>query len=99
MAFNRNNSNFNNNYNRNNLGNAAIVVIPGGIPNNNTYGALNFVPKVQESYEAFLAVDTDRSGAIDWRELQTALQKSFGTPARPFPGTQRRRVCKKRFIF
>ncbi len=45
----------------------------------------NFVPKNRAALEAFMAVDTDRSNTIEWRELQTALQP-FAPRGTKFPG-------------
>ena len=96
MAFMRNNNNNNNNrfgiYGSNNISNNtntnnAIIVVPTTVVSSSSIANyLNITPKIPEAFEAFLMVDTDRSGEIDWKELQSTLQKSFGTPGRPFPG-------------
>ncbi len=66
-------------------GGAAVPVaaLPTGIVAVPTY-APGFVPANPAAYAAFQAVDTDKSGSIEWKELGAALGSSFIDPN--FPG-------------
>ena len=63
---------------------AAVAGAVAAVISNNPHAA-DFVPQNHAAYEAFVAVDTDKSGAIEWNELQDAL-KAFAEPGRKFPG-------------
>ncbi len=45
----------------------------------------SFVPNNWAAHAAFVAVDKDQSGTIDWTELQAALKEEF-CPNTHFPG-------------